>query len=81
MKQQTTDRHARSVLKAVSYRLCSITADAVILYGLTHSIAFSAGVVALMNTSGTVLYYLHERAWAHIPWGSAVRDDVPAAHT
>lgn len=57
--------------------MLSITADACVVYWFTHHVALSAGIVLLLNTSGTVLYYVHERVWAHVPWGSTTKDNTP----
>lgn len=63
------ERHKRSITKSVSYRIVSIIADALAAYLFTHSVALSAGIVIFVDTYSTVLYYLHERVWAHINWG------------
>lgn len=69
MKINAAENHSRSVTKAISYRILSIFADTIAAYILTKNIATTIGVVALVNTYSTALYYLHERAWANIHWG------------
>ena len=63
------EKHRRSGVKAVSYRLLSITADSIAAFLFTHDVALTAGIVLFVNAYSTVLYYTHERIWAHIHWG------------
>jgi uncharacterized membrane protein len=63
------ETHHRSALKAVSYRILSMCADYIAAYFFTKSVVLSAGIVLVVNLYSTVLYYFHERAWAHIHWG------------
>jgi uncharacterized membrane protein len=63
------EKHPRSIAKSISYRLLSLTADSMVAYFFTRDIALSAGIVILVNAYSTLLYYFHERVWAHILWG------------
>jgi uncharacterized membrane protein len=65
------EKHRRSIVKSVTYRLLSITADLLVAYFFTRNIGFSVGIVLLVDGYSTLLYYLHERIWAHIHWGRA----------
>ena len=69
MKTNPAETHNRSIVKSVSYRVASITVDALVAYFFTRDIALSAGIVIIVDTYSTLLYYLHERVWAHIHWG------------
>lgn len=69
MKHTSAEKHSRSLLKSISYRLLSITADSIAAYFFTHDVALSAGIVIFVNTYSTFLYYIHERVWANIHWG------------
>jgi uncharacterized membrane protein len=69
MKHKSAEKHSRSLLKAISYRVLSVTADSAAAYFFTRDMALSAGIVIFVNSYSTVLYYLHERAWANIHWG------------
>jgi uncharacterized membrane protein len=68
-KDVPVEQHHRSVTKAISYRVLSLSVDAVVAYFFTQDVMFSAGIVVLVNGYSTILYYLHERAWANIRWG------------
>jgi len=61
--------HPRSIAKSITYRVLSLSADSGVAYFFTRDVALSAGIVILVNTYSTLLYYLHERVWAHIFWG------------
>ncbi len=63
------ERHRRSIAKSVSYRVLSVIVDLCVAYFFTRSIAYSAGIVIFVDGYSTLLYYLHERVWAHIHWG------------
>ena len=69
MKHKAAEKHSRSLVKSISYRLVSITADSIAAYFFTHDVALSAGIVIVVNSYSTILYYFHERIWANIHWG------------
>jgi uncharacterized membrane protein len=66
---QPKESRARSIVKAVSYRLLSIMVDTVVAYLFTRKIALSLGIVLVVNAYSTFLYYAHERAWNKITFG------------
>ena len=66
------EAHPRSIVKSISYRVLSIAADSTAAYLFTHDVALSTGIVLFVNLYSTLLYYFHERAWAHIHWGHKV---------
>ena len=61
--------HYRSIAKSISYRLLNLGVDSMVAYFFTRDIALSAGIVLFVNFYSTILYYVHERLWAHIRWG------------
>lgn len=63
------EKRRRSIAKSVAYRVMSVSVDSVIAYFFTRDAATTALIVAFVNGYSTLLYYLHERAWAHISWG------------
>jgi uncharacterized membrane protein len=68
-KRISGEKHTRSLVKAIGYRMLSITVDSAVAYFFTQDVAFTAGIVAFVNGYSTILYYFHERLWAHIHWG------------
>jgi uncharacterized membrane protein len=75
MKKSPRESSSRSLTKSVSYRVLSITADSIVAYFFTRSIVETAGIVVFVNTYSTILYYFHERVWAHVHWDK--RSKVP----
>jgi adenylylsulfate kinase len=69
MKAVSCETHHRSIVKSVSYRAISVAADSAAAYFFTQDIAITAGIVLVVELYSTLLYYLHERAWAHIHFG------------
>ncbi len=63
------DKRRRTLVKAIAYRVLSISADTVAAYLFTRSTVATFAIVAVVNGYSTVLYYIHERVWAHIHWG------------
>ena len=68
----------RSLAKAVTYRLIVMCADAAAIYLLTGQWRVAAGFMVVSNIYTTVLYFLHERAWARIRWGRAEAPPSPS---
>ncbi|OGZ05946.1 MAG: hypothetical protein A2845_04050 [Candidatus Lloydbacteria bacterium RIFCSPHIGHO2_01_FULL_49_22] len=69
MEIKPLEKHRRTGVKSISYRLLSISIDSAVAYFFTRDAALSAGIVIFVNGYSTALYYLHERIWAHIQWG------------
>lgn len=69
MPSHSREAHSRSFAKAVSWR-CTGSVDTFVLSWLiTGSIKFAGGIAATELITKIVLYYLHERVWALVPWG------------
>jgi uncharacterized membrane protein len=60
---------ARSLAKAVSYRVLGSTGTAFIVYIFSGNMPLSAGVGAIDMLLKIALYFLHERIWNYIPYG------------
>jgi uncharacterized membrane protein len=60
---------ARSLVKALSYRIWGTLSSFVVAYVITRSASLS-GVIAFWETVVKVfIYYAHERGWNYIQWG------------
>jgi len=66
---RSTESHARSIAKAVSWRATG-SLDTFLIAALVTGNSKLAGGVALGELlTKTALYYIHERAWMLVPWG------------
>jgi uncharacterized membrane protein len=63
------DSSARSLAKAVSYRVLGSAGTALIVFIFSGNMPLSAGVGAIDMVLKIALYFLHERIWNHIPYG------------
>jgi len=59
----------RSIAKAASYRVLGSISTAGITYVLTGSPKLSIGAGVLDIFVKIAAYFIHERIWAHIPFG------------
>jgi uncharacterized membrane protein len=63
------ESHPRSLLKAISWRIVgSLDTFALSLF-VTHNFVFAGSIASAETVTKIVLYYVHERAWASVPWG------------
>ena len=63
------ESHARSIAKAVSYRVLGSASTVLIFYVLSRDIKMSFGAGALDSVVKIGMYFLHERLWARISFG------------
>ena len=59
----------RSVAKTISWRVLGSIDTMVLGYIFTGSVAIAGSIASAEVITKIVLYYLHERGWAHIKWG------------
>lgn len=59
----------RSILKAITYRVVILILDFTTVYLFTGVVRIAVGFMIVSNIYTTVVYFLHERLWARIPWG------------
>ena len=64
-----TETHARSVFKAVSWRMLGTLDTFVISWYLTGKLDLAGLIAGLEFLTKIGWYYLHERIWAAIAWG------------
>lgn len=60
---------ARSLLKSISYRVFASIVTAGIVYCFTGKLLLAVGLGVLDSTVKILVYFLHERLWALIPYG------------
>jgi uncharacterized membrane protein len=61
--------HARSWVKALTYRVLIIISNGIIIYLYTGEWKTTVDVMGIASVVSTVIYFFHERAWNHIHWG------------
>ena len=74
------DSHARSVAKAVSWRVTGTLDTFVISWLITGTAALAGGIAATEVATKVVLFYLHERAWNRVRWGGGRSQGRADAH-
>jgi uncharacterized membrane protein len=63
------EKHKRSILKTVSWRVTGTTSTAIIAWIVTGDL-MAAGTLALIQAiANTMLYYIHERIWNKTDFG------------
>ena len=63
------ESRARSIVKAVSYRVLGSLGTATVFVLLTGDYKLAAGAGLLDSVLKIGLYFLHERIWQHIRFG------------
>jgi uncharacterized membrane protein len=59
----------RSIAKTISWRVLGSLDTMLLGYIFTGSITLAGSIASAEVLTKVVLYYLHERGWAHIKWG------------
>ena len=63
------ETHARSIAKAISYRVLGSASTAAIVFFFSHSVSLSLGAGVLDSIVKIGMYFIHERIWNHIDYG------------
>ncbi|MDG6225894.1 MAG: DUF2061 domain-containing protein [Candidatus Thermoplasmatota archaeon] len=64
------ERKMRSLVKSITYRIICIMSLSIVTYIITRDLMQMGLIVLIFQTIQTVLYYLHERVWNNVRWGS-----------
>jgi adenylylsulfate kinase len=70
-KKKPTRSWKRSVVKAVTYRCFIMILDFTAIKLFTGSTNVAGGFVIVSNLYTTVAYFIHERLWQGVKWGTA----------
>ena len=60
---------ARSLAKSLTWRATAGIDTFIIAYVVTGSATWAGSILGIEAVTKILIYYLHERAWAWIPWG------------
>ena len=71
MVEKQADKHYRSLVKAISWRLTGSLDTFVLSFLITGSIKLAGSISMVELLTKILLFYGHERIWAAIPWGKA----------
>jgi uncharacterized membrane protein len=63
------DAHARSVAKAVTWRVTGSIDTFILSLLITGNIKIAGSISAVEVVTKILLFYFHERAWSLIAWG------------
>ncbi len=64
-----TDSHRRSLMKALVYKVGSVTVLAVLSWVFTRDLLQMSGITITYELIAIVGYYVHERIWERVNWG------------
>lgn len=71
MTTETRERHTRSFMKAVTWRITGTVDTFILSFIITGSAKFAGTIAGTEVITKIFLYYFHERAWSYVPWGRA----------
>jgi uncharacterized membrane protein len=71
--------HSRSFIKAVTWRILGSIDTFIISYFVTGKLVFALSIASVETFTKICLFYLHERAWAFVPFGRADKSRKVAA--
>jgi len=60
----------RSLVKAFTYRAIIVVLDISVIYLLTGRVDIALGFTVISNIYTTIAYFVHERVWNKIKWGT-----------
>jgi adenylylsulfate kinase len=63
------ETHARSIMKALSWRIMGTLATTGLVFAFTRRLSISLAVGSLEFLSKIGIFWLHERAWDRLPFG------------
>jgi adenylylsulfate kinase len=63
------EKHARSITKAITWRVFASCITMLIVFVFTGKAALSLGIGLFEIVSKLILYYTHERMWDRVRWG------------
>lgn len=64
------ETHKRTIVKMVTYRVTAWVFTILWTYMLTGDVVKSAGFATVLHLLLSIDYYIHERIWLKIKWGT-----------
>ena len=66
------ESHTRSLMKAISYRICGTFTTMFISFLVVHEIDYAFYIGVFDFVSKIIVFYIHERIWNQLPMGLPV---------
>lgn len=73
------ETHARSFVKAASWRTLGSVDTFVLSWFFTGNVKAAGAIASTEVITKILLYYFHERVWSSVQWGAKRTPDDPAA--
>ncbi len=70
LTHNSDEKIVRTVAKTVIYRTIIIILDFIAVYLLSGKVSIAIGYTVISNIYTSIAYYLHERIWSKIKWGT-----------
>ena len=71
-----TEKHIRSLVKTVSWRLIASLTTMLLIFIFTRDHILSIGIGFLEMATKLIAYYVHERMWNKIGWGTSSNPEI-----
>ena len=63
------DRHRRTLIKTITWRLIALVITWIIVYTFSRDIKMSVAISITANALKALFYYIHERIWNRVSFG------------
>jgi len=63
------ESRARSLVKALGYRILSIAGTSTLIWFITKNVRKTISITVVLQIFLIILYYSYERVWNRIQWG------------
>ena len=73
MKSNNNETHVRSVIKGITWRMIASGTTMALVFLFTGDLELMAQVGVVEITAKIFFYYLHERFWGSVSWGTLGR--------
>ena len=69
VKEPAHATQSRSLAKTLTWRVVASIDTFILSYIITGRLLFAGSIASAEVLTKLILYYLHERGWAHVRWG------------
>ncbi len=68
------EHNKRSLIKTLTYEFLKLFSSSTVVFLYTRKLDLTISIATMSIILGTILYYIHERAWNKIPWGKGRKE-------